>query len=313
MDHNFKSYPIDDDLHIVVPINNYIRYKRRYELFQKFKETLLQTPKIKLYIVEIAFGDRPFAVTETGNPAHLQLRTDNELWHKENSINLMVQRFPPGWKYMAWVDGDIEFHNKNFAVETIHQLQHYPIVQMFQSVVNLGPTDEVVNTFKSFAYQYHSGKKYQGDGYEVWHPGFAYACTRKAFNDIGGLLDFAILGAGDHHMALALIGQADKSLPGNVHGAYTRKVLEFQTRCERYIHRNIGYVNGTIIHHWHGPFKSRKYKERWSIITSNNFDPDNDIKRDCQGLYIFNTTNYKLRDDIRAYFRQRNEDSIDPE
>src|SRR5947207_773371 len=92
-----------DVLHVIVPISNYICYKKRYELFEKFKKHIESLDNIKLYIVEVAFKDRDFVVTEKNNPRHLQLRTESEIWHKENMINLMVQRLPEKWRYVAWV------------------------------------------------------------------------------------------------------------------------------------------------------------------------------------------------------------------
>lgn len=312
--------PVQDDngndelLHVVVPINNYVRYSKRYFLFFKFLKHMQKFPLIRLYIVEIAFGSRPFICTKEGNPRHLQLRTSDELWHKENSINLMVQRFPKNWKYMAWVDGDITFMNEEIDKETIQQLQHYQIVQMFESVVNMGAKGQVMNTHKGFGSQYIKRPSYEHDlknRYEFWHPGFAWAMTREAWNAIGGLIEFAILGAADHHMALCFIGQGRKSVPGNISKQYLKQIMEFEQRCNTFIKRDIGFVPGTIFHGFHGKMKDRKYIERWSIITKNEFDPATDIKKDWQGLFIFDTDKPKLRDEIRAYMRQRNEDSID--
>lgn len=302
-----------EKLHVIVPINNYVRFKRRYELFCKFKEEIEKIPHVVLHIVEIAFGDRAFMMTDSNNPNHVQLRTSSELWHKENSINLAVQRLPSNWKYVAWIDGDIEFTNKDFAAETIQQLQHYKVVQLYKTVVNFDPNGAVISVYKSFCSQYVSGQPYNRNcGYEFWHPGFAWACTRRAWNEMGGLIDFAILGAGDHHMALCLIGRGADSMPGNISKTYRDQVMEFQDRCETDIKRNIGFVDGTIIHHWHGKFKNRKYIERWSVITDNKFDPNKDIHRDWQGLFTIDSiTKIGLRDGIRKYFRQRNEDSID--
>jgi hypothetical protein len=75
---------------------------------------------------------------------------------------------------------------------------------------------------------------------------------------------------------------------------------------------NLGYVRGSLLHHWHGPKAARKYVERWSIVVDNDFNPDTDLAYDSQGLlYLSNPNKTKLRDDLRAYFRQRNEDSRD--
>jgi len=43
-------------------------------------------PNVVLYTVEISYGDRPFEVTTPDNPRDLQLRTEHELWHKENAL-----------------------------------------------------------------------------------------------------------------------------------------------------------------------------------------------------------------------------------
>lgn len=304
-----------DMLHVVACINNYARWYRRYELFHLFKERMDKEPNIILYVVEVALGDRPFMVTDRCNPRHLQLRTNFELWHKENSINLMVQRFPPGWKYMAWIDADVTFDNKDFVNETIHCLQQFEIVQMFQSVVNRGPDGEVLNTQKGFMFQYLSGAKFPyecGNKYENWHPGFAWACTRRAFDVMGGLIDFAILGAGDHHMALAFIGRSKHSVNGKMHKNYKKLVKAFEKRCERHIKRDVGYVKGIILHDWHGTFEKRRYAGRWVILVDNKFDPVVDIHYDSQGLlYLTADDKLDLRDQIRKYFRDRNEDGID--
>ena len=316
----------DHVLHVIVPINNYVRYKRRYELFHMFMERMSKYKNVRLYVVEVAFGDRPFMCTDSTNPNHLQLRTQDEIWHKENSINLMIQRLPPRWKYVAWIDADITFLNDDIIGETIQQLQHYKVVQMFESVINKGARGQVhqggAGHFKSFMYMYHqylmgyeqfpySTTKEKNKYANVWHPGFAWACTRKAYEDMGGLIEFAALGAGDHHMALALIGQAKFSLPGDIHPNYRALVMAFQERCETYIRRDVAWVPGIIVHDWHGPYKARKYEERWLILTNSKFDPLTDICKDYQGLWKFSSNKNDLRDGIRLYLRGRNEDSID--
>lgn len=300
-------------LHVIAVINNFVRFQRRYELYWKFKQHMESCKNVVLYTCEVAFGDRPFMVTSSDNPRHLQLRTEDELWIKENTINLMVQRLPLNWRYMAWIDADVEFLNKDFAIETIHALQHHRIVQMFETAINMGPDGEAIGTVTSFMSRYIKNPdiSYNTSYAGTWHPGFAWACTREAMDGMGGLIDFAILGAGDHHMALAWIGEIDKSCHGRMHPNYKKKLKRFEKRCERVIKRDVGYVKGTIVHGWHGRFKNRRYGERWAILVDNNFDPDEDIKYNSQGLLVFDDEKVGLRDGIRAYFRQRNEDGVE--
>jgi hypothetical protein len=200
--------------------------------------------------------------------------------------------------------------------ETLEALQHYPVVQMFQTAVDEGPTGAVMNTYTGFAQSFVKGLPYgpgAGGSYgPYWHSGFAWAIRREAFEELGGLIDFAILGAADHHMALSLIGRAEASLPGGVNPQYTKMVLAWQERARAgHIQDNLGFVPGSIAHHFHGPKKARNYVGRWEILVKNDFDPTLDISRDSQGLWQLTKRGLRMRNDLRAYFRARNEDSIE--
>jgi len=246
---------------------------------------------------------------------------NSELWHKENLINIGISRLPSNWKYVAWIDGDVDFIRPDWIQETVHELQHHPVVQMFEDAVDTGPTYEVLTLFKSFAYCYKNNlpqkrkKDDVGGCYSpgtYWHPGYAWAATREAINTTGGLFDISILGAGDHHMACCLIGEAYRSVPKGLHPNYKKYVLAWQERALR-LHKNIGYVKGTIFHYWHGKKRDRKYSDRWKVLTDNNFNPSTDIHKDWQGIWSLYPGHDKLRDQIRQYFQSRNEDSLDKE
>ena len=72
-------------------------------------------------------------------------------WHKENLVNLGIARLPRDSRYVAWVDADLTFARHDWVQETIQQLQHYPIVQMFAEAHDLGPDGILINSFRSFA------------------------------------------------------------------------------------------------------------------------------------------------------------------
>lgn len=315
-------------LYVIAVISNPIRFQSRYRLYKQFEKHIKDTPNTHLVTVELAFGDRPFEVTEKGNPNHLQLRSFHELWFKETMINLGIQHLNTidnNWEYVAWVDADIQFTRPDWALETLHQLQHYFIVQMWRNCIDMGPNYEIVQTHQSFMHMYHQnnfhppiadgrGCYYGIDRKAFWHPGYAWAARREAIDHVGGLIDAgkgAVLGSGDHHMALGLIGQIYRSIPHNVQENYKKYMRIWQERAERYIMRDVGFVDTIITHFFHGKKKDRRYQERWDIIIKNKFDPELDLKRDSYGLYQLTDRNWRLRDEIRAYFRQRNEDSID--
>lgn len=308
-------------LWVIAVISNPVRYQSRIDLFNAFKRRM-DAAGVNLVVVEMAFGDRFFTVTDSTNPRHVQLRSEHELWHKENMIRAGIERLPWNWEYVAWIDADITFmrdpeDSTGWVTETVHQLQHYHVVQMFQHAIDLGPNGETLKVHNGFAYNYLRGvqdvdSKGYGYGY-VGHPGYAWACTRHAWDSIGGIQDAAILGAGDHHFALSLIGRVEASFPPKISQGYRDPWLQTQLLAEKFLARDIGCVPGSIVHHWHGKKKDRKYVERWEILTSNDFDPRWDLRRDYQGLWQLAGNKIKLRDQIRGYMRARNEDSVDLE
>lgn len=305
----------DNTLHVVAVISNPVRYASRYRLYEQFAAHMETFPEVRLTTVELAFGDRHHEVTHHATPErHVQVRSSSELWHKENLINLGVRALPRDWKYVAWVDADVQFVNRGWAQETLHQLQHHAVVQCFEDAIDMGPRNNVVDRHQSFGKLYATGAtrpRISGEPYSFWHPGFAWACRREFYENVGGLIDFAILGAADHHMALALIGAAKDSLPGGIHPSYARRVMEWQDRALRAGKRDLGFVEGALMHHWHGSKKKRYYVERWSLLTSNQYNPDVDVRYSHHGVLELTGNKPRLRDDLRSYFRARAEDSFD--
>jgi len=322
-----KNNTIFDDIYVVTMISNPVRYRSRYEIYRKWI-TAMTEAGVRVVTAEVAFGDRPFEVTERDNPMHLQYRTIDELWHKENVLNLAinyVMQIDPCAKYIAWIDADVLPMRpiKEWIQETVHQLQHNHFVQMFEAAYDLDPKQNVIGQpQRSFFSQYvKSGYKKPNRG-GFWndyytnahgHPGFCFAATVEGLRAVGGLIDFAILGAADRHMCLGLIGCMDQSFESK-NDTYIKKLLQWQERCERWIKRDVGYVSGSIYHYWHGKKGARGYTSRWKILVDNKYNPDTDIKPDHQGILQLETWDDRqimLRDQIRSYFKSRSEDSID--
>jgi hypothetical protein len=228
-------------------------------------------------------------------------------------INLGVRHLlPTNWKYLAWVDADIKFDQPNWALETIHQLQHYKVVQPWSECIDTGAHGEAMQLFPSFCKIVQSGIRPQAksdEPYRFGHTGFAWACTRGFWENIGGLMDKAILGSADHHMAWSIYGQVEQSIHGLVADSFRRYCHDWQQRAHRETHGHVGHVPGIIHHHWHGPKAQRRYRERWQILIEHRFNPYTDLRYDSQGLVQL-VGKPHLSDAIRRYFRERNEDSI---
>lgn len=304
----------DNILHVVGVITNPARYQSRLRLFKDWYAKMLSTPNVKVYVVEGAYRDRDFQVTDKNNPQHLQVQLDQEIWLKENLINLGVKRLlPKDWKYMCWSDCDIEFEEKGWALETIHQLQYYHLVQPWSDCVDLGPHGEVFQHFKGFCRQHQARipkQTHPTQPYQYAHSGFSWACTRYFWENVGGLPEFCIVGSADHHCAFASIGEVRKTIHKGMSENFHKLLHQWEDKAMRITRGEVGYVQGLIKHFHHGPKKRRQYRERWSMFVDNKFDPIKDLMKDSQGvLKLINQP--KLEHEIHCYNLSRHEDSID--
>lgn len=323
-------------LHVVTCVTNYARYRSRPRLYRQFAHHVANSGAI-LWTIECVLGTRPFEVTEPGNPNHIQVRCSDEIWHKENLFNLAIARLPHDAQYIATVDADLHFARTDWAHETVQMLQHHPVVQMFSTISNLGPNEELLGGARpSFVeawqrgapidaggaivrkgQQFHPRADKAGIGYSSTFgpPGGAWAYRREALDALGGLIDFCVLGSADFFMALGLIGMAQHRLPTGYSPGLKGAILSWQANAQRAIKHDIGVVTGSVLHHWHGAFKHRRYDTREQILSRYQFEPRTDLKPNSQGvLHLVDDgtgRTLRLRDEIRAYFHVRNEDSID--
>ena len=153
--HFYHVNHLADKFHVVTVVSNPVMYKSRYRLFKKFEQHMKASGVQHLHVIEVQNGNRAFQVTEEGNPYHTQLRTQDEIWVKENGLNLAIQRLArsfPDWKYVAWIDADVEFTRPDWIEKTINELQVNKFVQLFQTAVDLGPTGHAMHTHNGFVY-----------------------------------------------------------------------------------------------------------------------------------------------------------------
>ncbi|CAF2820950.1 unnamed protein product [Rotaria sp. Silwood2] len=207
---------------------------------------------------------------------------------------------------------------------TIRALQQYPIVQLFKVGFFNGSDGEkdVLRTDYSFGYSICHNKpiaRHHPDWYA--HPGYAWAMHRNAFDAIGGLLDFCIVGPGDLHFAYALLGRIHETYPCSLGKDYQQSAEEWGNRLATIAGHgaNVGYVNTDLFHRWHGSRESRGYNSRWSILIDYQYSPVTDLRHDkISGVIDFNSTLGECIDDPRIkkmkqamvnYFISRNEDT----
>ena len=303
--------PIEEKLNVIIVISNPCLYAKRYILCKEFiKRIEEQEENINLYITELAYNKQKFIITNKNNKKHLQIRTNTILWHKENMVNLAVKSLlPTNYKAFAWIDADIEFENNSWAQDTLKILNGYKdVVQLFSHCVDMDHDETTMNIFNSFGYNLNKGKKYTTAGKDYWHPGFAWAITRKAYEKIGGLYDKAILGSGDSIMALSFINKCINANNQNYSSDYNESMLEYELKANKI---RLGYTPGVIRHYFHGTKKNRQYTERWKILMKYKFSPKTDIIYNNDGI-LTTTENFsnEFKEDIINYFVERKEDDV---
>jgi hypothetical protein len=305
-----------DKLHVVAARANPLRWKTPDRIYKDWVEHMLDSG-VKLTVVECQYGEREFTAA-LPHVNHIGVRATTWCWSKENLLNIGISRIPEA-RYICWSDSDIFHRRADWAVETLHALQNYHVVQPWAEAYDLGPDAGIMQTHVSFAKVFHQGGpvvpsggkfwKYDGGVYQYPHSGYVWAATRQAIDGLGGLLEVGGMGSGDHHMALALAGLAERSMPGKTSEAYRRHVMRWQDRALRHINSNVGYVPASIEHRFHGKKADRGYCSRWDMFMEHQFDPDEDLKKNADGVFEWAGNKPDLRRQFDLYLRSRNEDA----
>src|SRR4029078_11155507 len=155
------------------------------------------------------------------------------------SQNLLTHLLPLDAWGVAFIDCDVRFVRSDWANETLHQLQHFKVVQMWSEAEDLGPNFEGLQRHHSFIYSWQNELLmpscpgyYQPPSPESafieGHPGFAWAWRRSALNEVGGLIEVGITGANDNSMARGLIGDAEYSIHPDIQTTYRAHVMKWQ-------------------------------------------------------------------------------------
>ena len=310
-----------ENLHVVTCIYNPIRWQTRIQHARTSIAAWLAAG-VQVTLVECALGDRPFALQGLAGVEHIGVRARTLAWNKENLINLGIARSAIRTPYIAWIDADVLFRNPHWASDTVHALQQYAVVQPWSSALDLGPDGEPMevkgfHVQTSFAKVWHemmdikatkAGTGPYAAGWKYPHPGYAWAIRRDVLNDIGGLIEASGLGAGDHQMAMAFIGNIGRAIHGQTTPEYQAAVRAWGERAYARVQGSVSHVTGLIEHLFHGPKEFRQYQERWTVLTEERFNPVTDLHRNLDGVLELSGNKPRMAHRFDQYFRQRKED-----
>lgn len=289
-------------LYVITTITNPINYKRRYDLYFEFEERMSKYDNVVLYTVELIYFSQDFKVTNENNSRHIQIKMNDEcyLWYKENLLNIAIKKLPETWKYVAWIDADIEFTDCSWTNMAIEKLKSFDVIQLFEFCHNLDINKNIISreSNKSFASHCHlKDKNIYG------HVGYAWAMTKEFYMKIGYIYDMSITGNGDLIFAYCL-----RQLPcvSGLLSCLNKTIIEYS---KNFIDSKISFIPVTIYHHYHGSNANRQYMSRHLLLTKYNFDPETYLYRDNEGLLmVTNLFCQDFKNDLKTYFLSRKED-----
>lgn len=246
-------------------------------------------------IIECAVGEADF-LFPADSPHIRQVRAASLLWHKEALLNVLIRELPTRFKYVFWVDGDINFTNRNWIVDSVQKLQSScAIVQPFRFAIHLDKGESkpspatlaqkdvsgdviepkssrrVWRSYGSVVEDFRTARGKFIDSsivdYDLHgHVGFAWGIRREILDSCGGLYDRALVGGADHIMAHAVM-----TPPPNVHRCIQKchtdpEELRMIALWSRTFHSlcgmRLGSCGGDVYHTWHGELSDRRYFQR---------------------------------------------------
>ncbi len=160
---NFVRDKVHEPLYAVVPYFNPWRHKSRVKHTERALKHFHDSGAV-IVLVEIGFNRRDLVFADSGldgtaadcgildgrfKHQYIGLHTKDELWLKENAINIGVQHLPYDWQQVCWLDADVVFARPNWTGEAIHKLQHgtttdRAFLQMFSQARDLAPNYEMM-------------------------------------------------------------------------------------------------------------------------------------------------------------------------
>lgn len=295
-------------------------YLNKSENYRRFRQGLVDAG-LPLLTVELTFGDRPFELDASDAQLLVQRRTTDVLWHKERLLNLGISQLPASCDKVVWLDADVLFERDDWVGRTAQLLERYVMVQPFSRSVRLKrgetalPGCEVTLPIGSAEHELLHGIAYgvmaKGHGaldrYLVHgHSGYAWA-GRRAVLQKHGLYEANILGNADLNIAHAMFGGPDYVKTTRFSPKARAHLSRWATGFHEDVGSSVGFVDGTLLHLWHGDKKNRLYDQRLTVLKEHDFDPERDLSFDPQGVLRWSSDKPQLHAWCERYFDIRQE------
>jgi hypothetical protein len=215
------------------------------------------------------------------------------LWHKERLLQIGVERLPDSVDAVLWLDADVMFEQHDIRERIEQTLNEYVVCQPWQHALYYDADGRPINGV-------FDARQRTGDQFSAWavevplflrrgmaamnagklpttspsksHPGLAWAARRELLHDVG-FYQCNMGGAGDVTMAEGFWGRRGDEVREQYSGPQWPHALNYITKCFAAVRGQVGWIDGTIRHLWHGSLRTRRYRERISAVIASEFEP----------------------------------------
>lgn len=252
---------------------------------------------LKLLVVELAFGNRPFQLTNKDADLLIQLRSDTILWHKEALINIGIKQLPQDCDKVVWLDTEIIFTDNSWIAKTADMLEKYKILHLFKTVVFLNKKGNICSRSCTGLFPYLANE----DCSYVTNPGLAWGARREVIQKCK-IYDAMVLGGGDNLFLHGLFNGFPDILRFCSNNLL-RHYKEWSNKISDEIKGSFYYLDSEVTHLYHGniPYMLYHIRDKW--YRKYLFDPYEDIERDSNGCW--DLKNRKIEKLAKKYFIMR--------
>ncbi len=225
------------------------------------------------------------------------LITTSQMFHKERIWNLAARSLPAEIDAIAFLDCDYCDCRPDIVQATADALGKWPIVQMFKTIRWEDQHGRIVKYAKNgwknpFGVAAHNVINHPSGCIEVdplhQHMGFAWAMRREMFDKLGGWYDRYPAGTNDAFSAIGFYGDSRNQY---LHDTYDKPVrdhvLDWARRAFEIVRGDVGYVDDSPVHLYHGMLHDRGYIRRHEALRKAGFDPVRHVVVGANGLYEF--------------------------
>lgn len=307
------AYAYADDLCIITCYFNPEKYKTKKKNFDQFIAPIMAAG-LHYIIVECAFNDAGFEIPASANV--IRVNSNAVLWQKERLLNIALGAVPAHCTKIAWLDCDILFSNEHWATEASALLEQVPVVQPFTHAVRLPEHHTYYNgeghVYNGFAavHRHYPDVKLKGNFELHGHTGFVWAARKEVFEGIG-FYDACLSGVADHLMAHSFCGDWQSACIQKLIASNPKYLAHFQDWSKKIYEKiggQIGFIEGVVLHLWHGDHLQRRYLENSQFLSQTPYNPPDDLYLNNSQCWEIRENRELLTDWTQFYLSSRKED-----